>query len=575
MDKYKIFEQLRQDETKEPWKAITNPVLRTAAASGCFPEGYQITIHPDNGLETISAISKKPENQANKFVYYKPDYTLDYRTSIDKTGKTVRTAKWTCYSLLNRTNPETAPIEKELLNALKTNLKWEFFGDVDGATITNYQLTDVVTDPDLKEGGMYYNLVSGIPQYMESLKLANRPFYMWKPKKRSADLKLMKTEQDRVLALFPDYSICDVSAVESGDYDTIDIDLKYPKFFEKGTKLCKKIENLPANLSVSTQLALVTELSKDFERNNCRKLISHYYDGIKRIIPMSEKNLLQIKPTVKRCSTSFKFPGLKNKIDYMQRIKVRGNNNQIINYGLSESTTDNLSTIVTESLNRVKKEKLRKVISESTIVRNRLELIFENREIRSRRDIRMVSDYLIGEMVNLRNEGYSEEVISEQWTDFLKGAMGFLGGSNKEGSDMLSSLGSAAKGGILSTVVETIGSGLLKTMGINPTGTIGTMILKTLSNLTPEDLPKLTDCHYLSGLFTKSILETLAAQLTKDIGGTSMFGSFLQNTLFEAGEDSEIGQSIKNYLGDKIICPYLEGKGSDILSKSFSEIFGK
>ena len=95
-----------------------------------------------------------------------------------------------------------------------------------------------------------------------------------------------------------------------------------------------------------------------------------------------------------------------------------------------------------------------------------------------------------------------------------------------------------------------------------------------MGNLSPSDLPKLTDCKYLSGLFTKSILETIAAKTTEDFGGQSMIGSFIGNTVFEMGEDSEIFQSIKNFLGDKIICPFLTGKGDSLITKTLKGATG-
>jgi hypothetical protein len=197
-----------------------------------------------------------------------------------------------------------------------------------------------------------------------------------------------------------------------------------------------------------------------------------------------------------------------------------------------------------------------------------LGIIFESFEIKNKRDLELFSDYLLGEMVRLRKDGYSEEIISEQLDIFSAFSNLFSGG---KGGDFLSSLKGAAGGGIMSVVVETIAGGLLKSMGIDPNGTLGTLIKKTLTNLTPADLPKLSDCRFVSGLLTKSILETIAAEATKSIGGKSMLGSFIENTLFELGEQSEIFQSIKNFVGDKIVCPYLEGKGGNILSGLFGK----
>ena len=232
MNKYKIFEQYKQDEPLEKFKAIENPVLRAAAAANCFPEGYVITQHPETNELVISALSKKPENANNKFVYYKPDYTLEYRTTNDKTGKVARTSKWSCYALLERTNPETSKVQQELLSALENSLGWKQFASVQGNGILNYDITDVAKDPDLKPGGMYYNVVKGLQQYMDDLVSSNRPFYMWKTKKKGVGIKKMEDEQKRILALpeFSGYKICSVPEPEKGPDDIIDIDIKYPDY---------------------------------------------------------------------------------------------------------------------------------------------------------------------------------------------------------------------------------------------------------------------------------------------------------------------------------------------------------
>lgn len=569
MSKYKIFEQFKQDEALEKFKAITDPTLRLAAASDCFPEGYVINVkHPETGVMTIQAISKKPENANNKFVFYKPDFTLDYRTTADEKGKTVKTNKWSCYSLLERTNPEVSKVQGELLSALETKLGWKKNADVSGSQILNYDLTNVATDPVLKPGGMYHNVVKGVQQFMDDLVASNRPFYMWKPKKMGTEVKKMDEEQTRILAQFPGYKICSKSAPELGNDAIINIDEKYPDYFEKGTKLCKPMSDFSPNQIYKSTMSLVERLGKGANKKDCRNLILSYHELIQRKIPINQNTIDQIKPVVRNCSTAIKFPGLKDKIQYMQRIKIRGEQGNLLNYSLMESKNDELSTLVSESLTRLKIQKTKKFITEGREVRKRIEFIFESIEVRNKRDVELLADCLLGEMVRLRNEGYDEMVISEQM-DLLSSLTGFFSGG--KGGDFLSGLKGAAGGGLMSTVVETIAGGLLKTMGIDPKGTLGTLILKTITNLTPADFPKLSDCRFVSGLITKSVLETIAAEATKSIGGKTMVGSFIENTLFELGEESEIFQSIKNFIGDKIVCPYLEGKDGNVLSSIFGQ----
>ncbi len=567
MNKYKIFEQFKQDETLEKFKAITDPTLRLAAASDCFPEGYVMNVkHPDTGQMTIQAISKNPNEINNKFVFFKPDFTLDYRTTADEKGKTIKTAKWSCYALLERTNPEVSKVQGELLSVLESKLGWKKYADVTGGEILNYDLTNVAKDPDLKPGGMYHNVVKGVQQFMDDLVASNRPFYMWKPKKKGVEPKKMEAEQNRILELFPGYQICSKSAPELGNDAIINIDEKYPDYFEKGTKLCKPMSDFSPNQIYKSTMSLVERLGKGANKKDCRNLILSYYELIQRKIPINQNTIDQIKPIVRNCSTAINFPGLKDKIQYMQRIKIRGEQGNILNYSLMESKDDKLSTLVSESLTRLKIKKNKRFISEGKEVRKRIELIFENIEIKNKKDIELLADCLLGEMVRLRNEGYNEMVISEQISLLSNLTNLFTGG---KGGDFLSGLKGAAGGGLMSTVVETIAGGLLKTMGIDPKGTLGTLILKTITNLTPADFPKLSDCRFVSGLVTKSVLETIAAEATKSIGGKTMVGSFIENTLFELGEESEIFQSIKNFIGDKIVCPYLEGKGGNVLSSIF------
>jgi hypothetical protein len=563
MKKYNISEQFAQDASLEQFKAIVNPKLRAAAAAKCFPEGYTINVkHPDTGEDTIYVQSKKPENANNKHVFYKPDGTLDYRTTSDNTGKVVRTANWTCYTLLERTNPEASGVQQEFLSALESALGWKPYAIVKGNDILKYDLTNVAVDSDLKPNGLYWNVVSGLKPYLDDLAAQGRPFYMWRPKKASAPIKKMDEEQARILAQFPGYSVCSLADAEKGESIVIDIDEKYPDFFTKGTKLCKPISALSPQQKSKAMLELATRVESKPTRKNCRNLITLYYDTIKKSTPINQNNIDQLRPWVKSCSTEFNFPGLKSKIDYMQRIKVRGQGGQILDFSLLESKNDKLSTIVSESLLKLKEQKNKRIISERKEVKRRLSIVFESIEIKNKRDVELFSDYLLGEMVRLRRDGYSEETISEQ-LDLMSTFSNLLGG---KGGGFLSGLKGAAGGGIMSTVVETIIGGILKTMGINPNGTLGTLIKKTLTNITPADLPKLSDCRFVSGLLTKSILETIAAEATKSIGGKSMLGSFIGNTLFELGEQSEIFQSIKNFVGDKIVCPYLEGKGGNVLS---------
>jgi hypothetical protein len=570
MRKYKIFEQFTKDEPLEKFKAIENPILRSAAAADCFPQNYEYNVkHPITGEDTIFVMSKKEENRYNPYVFFKPNYEAEFRTSKGPDGKLVRTFKWSCAALKQRTRTEMRPLDAEFMQGLKEKLDWKFFDEVKPNEIFDFQLTDVATDKDLRPGGIYYNLTSGSQQYLDNMVDAKRPFYMYKPKKASAPLKRVDQEKDRILNQFPGYTMCSLADSEKGDFDVIDIDTKYPDVFEQGTKLCKPLESFRPEQKTKYIFELIDSIEKSPSRNSCRDLISVYYDIIMNETPISQNKTDRIRPIVRRCSKDYNFPGLKKKIDFMQTVSRRIEG-QIIDYSIRESKDKKINSIVSESLFKLKEKKNPHLLQERKEVRKMFNVLLESTEINNQKDFRKFSNNLLGLMVNLRNEGYNERIISEQTNDMLGSLMGFLSGKGSDegatkslpdSQDVLSYLGKKGKSGLLSTFVETIGSGILSYMKIPPKGLLGTIILKTLSNIEPQNISKLSDCQYLSGLMTKSVLETIAAKFTEDIGGQSMFGSFIENTLFEMGEDTELFQTIKNYLGDKIICPYLEQKG--------------
>jgi hypothetical protein len=251
----------------EEFKAITDPKLRAAAAAKCFPDGYTINVkHPDTGVDTIYVQSKKPENVNNKHVFFKPDGTLDYRTTSDNTGKLVRTANWTCYALLERTNPETSGVQQEFLSALQSALGWLPYASVKGNDILKYDLTNVAVDSDLKPNGLYWNVVSGLKPYLDDLAAQGRPFYMWRPKKASTPIKKMEEEQARILAQFPGYKICSPSESEKSDFIVIDIHQYYPDFVIKvKDKAIQQLSDIYATAGDAKAVAgLLSELRPSF-----------------------------------------------------------------------------------------------------------------------------------------------------------------------------------------------------------------------------------------------------------------------------------------------------------------------
>lgn len=571
---------MKKNKLNEQWDTkrsdlFTTPRLKLMAAANCVSGEYYPKEHPETKKEAIYKKSVDPTLAKNPHIYFTENDTVDI---FDDNNKKVQTIKVTCTALKERTNPPTTIVQEELLDLLKNSLGWKYHNEVGRTDIGNWILTDVATDIDLQPNGQFYSIVSGLQQYMNDLKNSGRPFFMWKPKKGMAPQKNIDTEKKRILAKYTSpsgegglsYRFCPTNA-EIGNEIIIDLGKYYPEYFEKGTKLCKSATK--ANQLTDNDLEGLKKSASSNEKNACRNIILTYYNLAITKTPKSMIEIDQLKPILRNCINSHEFPFLKKQKDYLMNTARFTTNGIDYDYRLRESV-NKVDMIVSESLFKLKVNKSKRLLEERREVRNKIVNLVENNSFKNKRDMVKFSNHLIGEMVNLRREGYNERIIGEQLDSILGGLSSFLGGTGDKDSGILSFLGGKSKSGILSTVVETIVGGLLDNMGI-PDGYLKTMIMKTLANISPSDLPKLSDCNYLSGLFTKSILETIAANVTANIGGKSMLGSFVENTLFEMGEETELFQSIKNFLGDKIICPYLEGKGNNLLSQAMSGIMGK
>jgi hypothetical protein len=144
------------------------------------------------------------------------------------------------------------------------------------------------------------------------------------------------------------------------------------------------------------------------------------------------------------------------------------------------------------------------------------------------------------EMIYLNKQGFSQEIINEQFWDMIKGLFGHGGDA------------------IMQTFKESIGKFILDTLGVDANGWIGGTIVKALGNVQIGDIPKLTECNFLTSVLSKSIAEQAIDKMKNSAGMEGKFYDLLRNSLVEVLEDSELGQKIENAIGS-VICPLLGG----------------
>ena len=93
---------------------------------------------------------------------------------------------------------------------------------------------------------------------------------------------------------------------------------------------------------------------------------------------------------------------------------------------------------------------------------------------------------------------------------------------------------------------------------IDPEGWIGSIIITAIGNLPVGDIPKLTDCNYLTKLVAKSVGEGALRKISHEKGIEGPFYDILRNTLVDSLEESSFVQKLEEGLGN-VLCPLIGG----------------
>jgi hypothetical protein len=347
-----------------------------------------------------------------------------------------------------------------------------------------------------------------------------------------------------------------INPAEEDKYETLDLRDEYPTEFSGSSYLlARPIESADTNTLFQEMTAFV--LSKNFgDRKSCKKGINTYFTLWKKSkngekIPVDRATLKNWKLAIDSCDVK-----VKNFMDFNltnNRLKKMKENSTTLGLGsnkeegLVDTQTDiqienftSLKNIVRKSLLEAKELKKKRVLTESEIVKNRFFLIAENINFNTKKGQKKFSNDLMFEMIYLNKQGFSQEIINEQFWDMIKGLFGHGGDA------------------IMQTFKESIGKFILDILGVDANGWIGGTIVKALGNVQIGDIPKLTECNFLTGILSKSIAEQAIDKMKNAAGMEGKFYDLLRNSLVEVLEDSELGQKIENAIGS-VICPLLGG----------------
>jgi hypothetical protein len=286
-------------------------------------------------------------------------------------------------------------------------------------------------------------------------------------------------------------------------------------------------------------------------KKECREAIKTLYSNFKKPdFPTIEtaQDRIKIKNKVHYCKYNKKFApgiiGLGNELETLYTKSEDQNPFGMNGYNptkkLPESTRK-LQNLIRESLIETKKTKEKNVLSEGKIVKARLSIISENVNLKTKKQKEKFFDELLSEMTYLNSQGFDKKIINEGFWDALTGLFGH------------------APDGIMEYFKEYIAKWLVGHLTpMDPNGWIGSMIITGIGNLPIGDIPKLTDCNYLTKFISKTAAEGTVYKLTHEKGLEGPFYDILRNSIVDMLDETSLGSKIEEALGS-FICPLLGG----------------
>jgi len=326
----------------------------------------------------------------------------------------------------------------------------------------------------------------------------------------------------------------------------------------------------PVDLIKSVKTASKAIKDDRLSRETCRSVIKFLYKNATKggkNTAVSDVDLGGMIEGAKKCMTQGTkylngIVGIQNEINYLQKcnstwctgplnVKPDGTKCPVGQYydidrGRCMGTRTNESTrklqnLIRESLLETKKTKEKNVLSEGKIVKARLSIISENVNFKTKKQKDKFFDELLSEMVYLNSQGFDKQVINEGFFDMLKSLLGHT------------------PDGVMEYFKEYMGKWLVEHLTpMDSEGWFGSMIITGIGNLPIGDIPKLTDCNYLTKWISKTAAEGTVRKLTHEKGLDGAFYDILRNSIVDMLDATSLGSKIEEALGG-VICPLLGG----------------
>jgi len=549
---------IKEDVLNQGSEQFKNETLRKAFAAGCWPKVTGPYIDPISGSEVIYYLSKNASNAANPHMFDFPNGKREWRTAGDKTGKVARTTTWYCEQLNKTKDSILTPDQQKALDRLAEYtsnqvVAWnEGVGKPVGEGWTLDTLSNAITTIEKNNPKYAEELVTilgrnigvakvwvlkGAQQY--NINLSNPVVQKFMKDGYKTKEEFIKLNGNTYGTTVIDLSDCSVNADTCKDF--------------QGSYFLYKDTGIIADIDVITKLEDAVNNSKSGEGNvrkvACKNALELYKRAYEVKLEISQPKINSFKPVINSCLNFYpKFSKIVEDLQFASPVKTQTGRNADysinVNAGQSvqrESKEKQLKNLVRESLLEIKEKKIKSNLSEGKIVKSRLSIISENVVLKTNKQKDKFCDELLSEMIYLNSQGFNKQVINEGFFDVLTGLFGH------------------APEGIMEYFKEYMGKWLIEHLTpVDPDGWIGNIIITSVGNLAIGDIPKLTDCNFLTKLISKSVGEGTVRKLTHEQGLDGAFYDVLRNSIVDMLDSTSLVTKIEEGLGG-VICPLLGG----------------
>lgn len=541
---------------------FTDEGLKNAFSLGCWPSTVKSPVKdPISGNQAIYRKSEKPENSKNPHVFDfapKPGEKFgvrEFRTTADATGKVAKSSKWYCEKLVETKNPVLEPDQEAALKTLETFSKGQVVRWAEGVNKSAEEGWDLM---DLSDALKYLgpNYATYINNTIKTNLVVPKVWVLKGAKQFNSNLSNPVVKKFLSDGWLTKEQVIEKNGNSIG-FETIDlsdcnVNPDTCKDFQGGYILYKDSE-ITADIDVIKKLEEAVKNSKSGEEKvrkvACKNALEFYKRAYDVKLEISQPKINSLKPAIRGCLNNFpKFSKIVEDLQFASPVKTQTGRNADysinVNAGQSvqrENKEKQLKNLVRESLLEIKEKKNKSTLGEGKIVKGRLSIISENVTLNNNKQKDKFFNELLSEMVYLNSQGFDKQVVNEGFFDMLKSLLGH------------------SPDGIMEYFKEYMGKWLVEHLTpVDPDGWIGNMIITGIGNLPIGEIPKLTDCNYLTKWLSKSAAEGTVRKLTHEKGLDGPFYDVLRNSIVDMLDETSLGSKIEEGLGS-IICPLLGG----------------